>query len=416
VIEGIDVSRDVTLVLTDGADVIGALPAFQVPTPWWADVAVVIEAAEQLTGRRVSILRLLTASASSSTMGGSVTYLAEIDRPPEMRLYAWAGPDPLAPGRHRVWWAEPGALADAIAWATAALAGSGVEVVRARQQRTWNLSLLVWLETTGGPVWLKAVPRFLADQGFVLARLGILEAATGLLPTVLAHDPSRSMVLLADIPGVDLWDASVPDVIALGERLVELHREGRQRGLPELVADRVADRTGPALEAELSALLEDGVPDEPLDPALRVRVARLRDNLPALLAPLDVLPDVVVHGDPHPGNWRARPGGQRVLLDWGDTAVASPLGDVGPLLARLPTEEVATARRSLARTMATAFGVEDLSAAMTALPLLTEVTGAVVYARFCRNIESDELVYHRDDVIECLDRAATLADARYSAG
>jgi hypothetical protein len=70
VIEGIDVSRDVTLVLTGGADVIGALPAFQVPTPWWADVAVVIEAAEQLTGRRVSILRLLTASASSSTMVG----------------------------------------------------------------------------------------------------------------------------------------------------------------------------------------------------------------------------------------------------------------------------------------------------------------------------------------------------------
>jgi hypothetical protein len=52
-------SRDVTLVLTDGADVFGTLPTFQVPTPWWADVAVVIEAARQLTGRQVSILRLL---------------------------------------------------------------------------------------------------------------------------------------------------------------------------------------------------------------------------------------------------------------------------------------------------------------------------------------------------------------------
>jgi hypothetical protein len=148
VIEGIDVSRDVTLVLTDGAHVIGSLPPFEVPTPWWADVAVVIEATEQLTRRRVSILRLLNASASSSTMGGPATYLAEIDRLPTVRLSEWTGPDPLAPHRHRAWWAEPGALANAVAWATAALAETGIEVVEAHQQRTWNRT---GLPTRTGP-------------------------------------------------------------------------------------------------------------------------------------------------------------------------------------------------------------------------------------------------------------------------
>ena len=397
--------RDVTLVLTDGADVIGALPPFQVPTPWWADVAVLVEAAEQLTGRRVSILRLLNASTSSSTMGGPVTYLAEIDRPPKLRLSAWTGPDPLVPHRNRVWWAEPGALAEAVTWATAVLAETGVEVLDARQERTWNLSMLMQLETTEGLVWLKAVPTFLADEGFVLARLGTLDAAAGMLPTVLAHDPSRSLVLLADIPGFDLWDASTADVVALGERLVELQRDGHAHGLPERVAGRVADRSVAALGAGLSGLLDGGLPEGPIEPPLRARVERLRDNLPARLAALGALPDVVVHGDPHPGNWRAGPGGARVLLDWGDTAVASPLADVGTLLARVPPAETTAVSHSMAAFIAAAFGVDDLSAAMAELPLLKEVTGTVVYAWFCRNIEPDERVYHRDDVTACLRRA-----------
>ncbi|HEX2362017.1 MAG TPA: hypothetical protein VHI11_08105, partial [Jiangellaceae bacterium] len=116
-------SREVTLVLTDGVDVFGALPPFQVGTPWWADVAVVIDAAREVAGSEVVILRLLEASTTSSEMGGRVTYLAEVDGPPKTRLTAWTGPDPLEPQRHRAWWAEAGALADAVAWAGAVLGG-----------------------------------------------------------------------------------------------------------------------------------------------------------------------------------------------------------------------------------------------------------------------------------------------------
>jgi hypothetical protein len=64
------VSRDVTLVFTDGADVVGTLPPFRVPTPWWADVAVVIDAAREIVGQRVTILRLLETSTPSSVMAG----------------------------------------------------------------------------------------------------------------------------------------------------------------------------------------------------------------------------------------------------------------------------------------------------------------------------------------------------------
>ena len=403
-------SRDVTLVLTDGVEVFGILPPFRVPTPWWADVAVVIEAAHELTGQDVSILRLLRTSTSSSSMGGDVTYLAEVTRPPGRRLLAWTGPDPLAPELHRAWWAQPGALAGALAWAKAELATSGIDVIEARQQRTWNLSVLVQLETTDGLVWLKAVPRFLADEGFVLRHLSSLGSAVGMLPTVLAHDPARSLVLLADIPGFDLWDASATEVVQLAERLVSLQREGHDRGLPDVVGPEVADRTVPTLAAELESLAHDGLPHGKLDPGLAVGAAQLAAELPALLSPFDVLPDVLVHGDPHPGNWRATRHGGRVLLDWGDVAVANPFADIGPLLARLLPADAHATRSSVSTMVAEAYGVEDLAAATAVLPVFREVTGAIIYGRFCRNIEPAEQVYHRDDVTSCLRRALAVIE------
>ena len=402
-------SRDVTLVLTDGADVVGTLPPFRVPTPWWADVAVVIDAAREIVGQDVTILRLLETSTPSSVMGGQVTYLAEIDRPPTSRLSAWAGPDPLLSQRNRAWWAEPGGLVDAVTWATAALAENGIEVVGARQQRTWNLSVLVQLETIGGLVWLKAVPTFLADEGSVLRHLSVLDIATGTLPTVLGHDPSRRMALLADVPGVDMWDASAADVAGLGRRVIDLHCEAYERRVSIELADAVADRTTAGLVAGLATFLGDDVPNGPMAHAVRVGVARLRDELPSRLAPLGELPDVLTHGDPHPGNWRAGPNGERVLLDWGDLAIASPLADVGSLTSRLPVGEAGMVRKTLIGVLAAAFRVDDLSAAIDVLPLLQAVTGAVQYANFCRNIEPAEWVYHRDDVTVCLRDALDLS-------
>jgi hypothetical protein len=54
--------RVVTLVLmrSDGA-VLGALPSFTVNTPWWPDVAEVVETCSALHGVDVTILRLLDA-------------------------------------------------------------------------------------------------------------------------------------------------------------------------------------------------------------------------------------------------------------------------------------------------------------------------------------------------------------------
>jgi Ser/Thr protein kinase RdoA (MazF antagonist) len=403
-------SREVTLVLTDGIDVFGRLPPFHVPTPWWADIAVVIEACRELLGRDVTILRLLETSTPSSAMGGRVTYLAEIDHAPATRLSAWTGPEPLSPQPHRAWWAEPGGVADALSWAAATLADRGVEFRAAYQQRTWNLSVLIRLDTTDGLMWLKAVPQFLADEGLVLRHLSMLRATRGMLPTVLGHDPSRRMVVLANVPGADLWESTASDVLALGERLLGLHRDSVLAGLPDLLANSVADRTTEAAVAGLAELARHGLPDRELPSDLRIDVERLRDELPDLLAPLAELPNVIVHGDPHPGNWRGRPTGERTLLDWGDASIGNPMIDLGALTARLPALDAVAVLHSLARSAADTFGSADLSAAVRALPLFRAVSAAVLYADFCRAIEPNEQVYHRDDVTSCLRDAVEVLD------
>ena len=63
----------------------------------------------------------------------------------------------------------------------------------------------------------------------------------------------------------------------------------------------------------------------------------LVDSLPDRLAELAScgLPETLVRGDFHPGNWRYD-GAHLVLLDWGDSAIGHPLLDTTSFLPRLP--------------------------------------------------------------------------------
>jgi hypothetical protein len=99
------VPRIVTLVLVDGrGSVIAALPPFGVPSPWWPEVAEVVDQARLAYGVDVVVLRLLDAVADPSDpfgMGGTVTYLASLDGaadPPAMTHWRGALDDhPLRP-------------------------------------------------------------------------------------------------------------------------------------------------------------------------------------------------------------------------------------------------------------------------------------------------------------------------------
>ena len=105
--------RRVTLVLCtrDGA-VLGSLPPFDVPVPWWQEVADVVAAARAVHGLDVVVLRLLSTSRSIPP-GGDVCYLAEVAAPPTVALLPVARPDdrarpPAAPDVGSPWWPRCG--------------------------------------------------------------------------------------------------------------------------------------------------------------------------------------------------------------------------------------------------------------------------------------------------------------------
>ena len=78
--------KSVTLVLcTRDGRPLGTLPAFAVDTPWWQEVAEVVERARELHGVDVTILRLIGAPEQERS-GGAVAYLAEVDRAPSTLL------------------------------------------------------------------------------------------------------------------------------------------------------------------------------------------------------------------------------------------------------------------------------------------------------------------------------------------
>ena len=230
------------LVTPDGA-VVGALPPIAVALPWWQDAETVVEAAREQHGVDVTILRLLE-TERDRPHGGAVTYLAEVREP--VPAEPWTGsldPDPL---RHP--YAEPGGPAVDLAWAKSVLDGHGLALAgKPGQIRSWNLSSVWRIPVSGQTAWLKVVPPFFAHEGCILAAL-----APGPVPQLLGHDGGR--VLLAEIPGEDLYEAPLPRLLEMVSLLVAMQMAWRHR-LDELQALGLPDWRGSALGAAIGGRL-----------------------------------------------------------------------------------------------------------------------------------------------------------------
>jgi len=195
-------------------------------------------------------------------------------------------------------------------WIRAHVAPVGpAEVVR---DRTWATTSRI--PTAAGPVWFKACA---ASHGFepeLVAQLA--QARPDVLPRVLAHDPRRRWLLLADEGAPfeqlgnrpELWCRLLP-------RYAELQREVSPS---ERLPDRRLERW-PELYDELAAS------ELPLGPgevaALRAhapRFARLSEELAG-----HGLPAAVQHDDLHHKN--AFVDGERLrIIDWGDASASHP--------------------------------------------------------------------------------------------
>ncbi len=357
-----------TLVLaTPDGTVLGALPAFHVELPYWQEVRPIVEFARAQHGLDIAVLRILS-TEPGLTRGGRVSYLAEVDAPPEVS-FAPTTLD-ILPHPLRADYAEFGGPGRTLAWAR-----SHVSFVSAQQLRTWNLSAIWRLDTDHGPVWLKQVPRFFRHEPAVLSYLD-----SGL---VRAFDDSGRM-LLDHIPGQDLYGADLATRAAIARE--HFATQARALGdIDKLIAAGVPDRrdlsrlgTQPWLAARMSAVASAG------------------------------MPDTLVHGDLHPGNVIGD-GSRRTIIDWGDSFIGHPGFDILRLTEDLSPAEAQPLIAAWADRWRELVPGCDPLAAVDALRPIAALRNAFVYADFLANIEPSEHAYHAADVPYWLAEATRLA-------
>jgi hypothetical protein len=315
-------------------------------------------------------------------MGGAVVYLAQVDRVPT-RLVSFTGdPDWLADHPLRMPWARPGGPQADIEWAASQIRMTG----RPEQKRSWNLSSIWRLPTDKGPVWLKAVPPFFAHEGAVLELLQVTNA----VPTVLARDGHR--LLMDELPGTDGYEAGFDVYCRIIDVLIEMQLR-LSSSLPRLRA--VVPDWGPdTLYERLERVVIGRIPH-------RNGLRRLLDTWGQRMAELDDcgLPEVLFHGDAHPGN--ARIGiDPPVIFDWGDSGIGHPLLDVSVLeqcRGADPAEAARLCQHWLGAWQEVVPGA-DPDRAWHLLRPVAVARVALVFQRFLENIEPSERVYHHLDV------------------
>lgn len=387
-------SRTAQLVLvTPDGTLVGSLPAVPVATPWWQDVEPVVAAVRARHGIDVTILRLLDAERDRPH-GGRVTYLAEVAEPvPAEPWHGMLDEHPL-----RLAYARPGGPSADLAWVGSILAERGL-AGRPRQVRTWNLSSLWRIPVASQTLWLKVVPPFFAHEGALLARL-----AGERVPVLLGHQGGR--MLLAEIAGDDLYDAEPPRLLEMVTLLVGLQRVWSGRA-NELLALGLPDWRSPALGTAIASVIERAAHELPADD--RAVLGEFVRGLPARFAAVAAcgLPDTLVHGDFHPGNFRGD-GRALTLLDWGDSGLGHPLLDQPAFLGRIAGDSVAAVREQWLRQWSDAVPGSDPARAADLLAPIAAARQAVIYRGFLDRIEPAEHPYHRHDPAEWLQRAAAL--------
>jgi len=389
--------RVVTLVLClpDG-EVLGALPPFEVEVPWWQEVAPVVDAARSLHGLDVIVLRLLHGSYEDAC-GGPVTYLAQVPaRVPGLERWA----EPCTDHPLRLPYARPGGPAEDLAWADQALAAIGrPRTSNARQVRTWNLSSLWRLPTSAGAVWLKAVPPFFAHEGRVISRLD-----PAAVPPLLATDGPR--VLLDEVVGEDLYDAAGPVLLGMVTLLVGLQTQWVDR-VSDLVQLGLPDWRAGAFPAQAAATVARTA--DQLDVDVRRACEHVVDGLAGRFSAIAAcgVPDTLVHGDFHPGNF-VGDDGNLVLLDWGDSGLGNPLLDRAAFLQRIPAEDRDVVLRHWNRLWRSAVPGCDPARSGELMEPVAALRQAVIYDSFLAGIEPSERIYHRTDPARWLRAVAAL--------
>jgi hypothetical protein len=404
------IGRTVSVVVTCGEDCLGSAGPWAIAGPWWADVAPVNARMRAELGVPAMVLRLLDVVGGEGGRDGHVRYHAEaLRRPAHVRLdpapHGWS-PDP--PDPLRAAWATRDGLAAALGWAEDALRAAGRPATgTADQVRTWNLSGLFRIPTASGPVWLKTLAAFAADEAAVIGTYG--RVAPSLVPKIVDADPVGRRLLLEHVPGVDCSGGPPEAIRAAASGLAAA--QAALADSPDLIPVHVADRCLPVLAHQVAALL-DRLGAQDLTPAELAAARDLAARLPDLGTALAEcgLPDTLLHGDAHPGNWRFD-GQHAVALDFSDAFIGHPAVDGLRPRPFLPESLWPHAADAWVAAWQACRPGSDPARAITLAAPLADLAYAVRYQEFLDGIEDSERIYHRGDPAGMIRKALRTAAA-----
>jgi Phosphotransferase enzyme family len=357
-----------------------------------------VRAVRERDGIDVAVLRILHAE-NAEPHGGAVTYLAEVAT--SLHAEPWTGT--LADHPLRNSFARPGGPAADLAWANSVIADRGLQPAGPPVQvKTWNLSSLWRIPLVGQTAWLKVVPPFFAHEGPLIRLLN-----GELVPTLLGESGGR--MLLAEIPGRDLFDAAGQRLLDMVSLLVDLQTRWAAR-IDELLAVGVPDWRGAALTNLIADVFERTADEVFVDD--RAVLAAFVATVPERLSEAAAcgIPDTLVHGDFAPLNLRGDDH-TLTLLDWGDSTIGHPLLDQAAFLGRIAREDVEAARRHWIAEWQHAVPGSDPARAFELLAPVATARQAAVYRRFLDHIEPAEHPYHRADPAERLRETARTLSA-----
>ena len=220
-------------------------------------------------------------------------------------------------------WQRPGWFAETTRWLRQELAERELTPGPLRQVNTNDLSCVLRAETREGGVFLKATES--AKEAAVTRELA--ELAPHLLPTVLAADTERRLLMTCD-GGPLLASREEPDYwLQAVYALSELHRRPLSGFREAVLVHRLQELPGDfeSLILDATRLRAWG-----LNAAL---IGRLQLLLPTLHATFEGVAEselgwVTIHGDAHPMNVLVGTSDVR-LIDWAEVAIGSPILDIG---------------------------------------------------------------------------------------
>ena len=225
------------------------------------------------------------------------------------------------------------------------------------------------------------------------------------MPELVAFD-GRGRILLDHVPGENQWAAEPDRLSAMVQVLIRLQAEwaGKPGALLALGVQDWRRRAFMTAAGEAVASWSARLPVAAVS-----ALEGLVDGLDERFADIEScgLPDTLVHGDFHPGNFRSD-GTSLVLLDWGDCGFGHPLLDMAGFLERIDARWREMIEQTWVAAWSAAVPGSDSHRASDLVRPLAALRRAVVYHRSVEAFEPSERPYHESDVPHWLLKAASV--------